>query len=134
MTRALLIALLASTAFCQTADNSPAFGSADVHVSPPATNQTPRVGVPRGGRYEIHTATMTDLIGVAYNMESDKVLGGPNWLDWDRFDMIATVPPATTRENLNLMLQKQLALKLGMGERPLPVPVVDHVEDKPTEN
>jgi uncharacterized protein (TIGR03435 family) len=36
-------------------------------------------------------------------------LGGPNWLDWDRFDVLAKAPLVTTRENLKLMLQSLLA-------------------------
>jgi uncharacterized protein (TIGR03435 family) len=31
-------------------------------------------------------------------------------------------------------MQKQLGLKLEMEKRPLPVLVVDHVEDRPSEN
>src|SRR5262245_39159414 len=31
-------------------------------------------------------------------------------------------------------MQKQLGLKLDLEKRPLPVLVIDHVEDKPTEN
>jgi len=31
-------------------------------------------------------------------------------------------------------LQKQLGLKLELEKRPLPVLVIDHIEDKPTEN
>jgi len=68
-----------------------------------------RGGALRGGRFEVRTATMVDLISFAYDMESDKILSGPNWLDWDRFDVAAKAPPATTREDLILMLQKLLA-------------------------
>jgi uncharacterized protein (TIGR03435 family) len=42
-------------------------------------------------------------------MESAKVLGGPSWLDWDRFDVVAQVPAATTYKDLNLMMQQLLA-------------------------
>jgi uncharacterized protein (TIGR03435 family) len=104
MKRGVLIALLASAAFGQSA-----FDSADVHVSAPATNPQMRGGALRGGRFEVRTATMVDLISLAYQMESDKVLAGPSWLDWDRFDVAAKASPATTPENLNLMLQKLLA-------------------------
>ena len=72
--------LLASVAFGQT------FEFAEVHVSAPSTNPTMRGGSLRGGRYEVRTATMVDLISAAYDMEPDKVLGGPSWLDWDRFE------------------------------------------------
>jgi uncharacterized protein (TIGR03435 family) len=108
MNRGLWIALMASAAFSQSTDNSSAFDSADVHVSPPVTNPTMRGGILRGGRYEVRMATMVDLISMAYGMEPDKILGGPNWLDWDRFDVLAKAPP-TTQEKLNLMLQNLLA-------------------------
>jgi Protein of unknown function (DUF3738) len=68
-----------------------------------------RGGALRGGRFEVRTATMVDLISMAYGMESDKVLAGPSWLDWDRFDVAAKAPAATTRENLNPMVRKLLA-------------------------
>src|ERR1700733_7605882 len=100
----LLIAFLSSAAFGQNA-----FDTADVHVSAPAANPTMRGGALRGGRFEVRTATMVNLISFAYEMEADKVLGGPSWLDWDRFDVAAKAPAGTTRENLMLMVQKLLA-------------------------
>ena len=105
----LSIALLSTAAFSQTTANSPAFESADVHVSPRTSNPQMRGGALRGGRFEVHTATMVDLIAYAYGMESDKILGGPGWLDWDRFDVLAKAPAATTQQNLNAMVQSLLA-------------------------
>src|SRR5215471_5392239 len=118
MKQGLWVALLSSAAFSQNiTDKAPSFDSADVHVSPPSINPTMRGGAVRGGRYEVHSATMVDLIRAAYNMESDKILGGPNWLDWDRFDVIAKVPPATSRESLSLMLQSLLADRFNLVVR-----------------
>ena len=77
----ILAALLSGATFGQSPQTPAAFDSADVHVSPPSTNPTMRGGALRGGRYEVRTATMVDLIGRAYNMEPDKILGGPSWLD-----------------------------------------------------
>ena len=54
-------------------------------------------------------ATMVDLIGFAYGMESDKILGGPHWLDWDRFDVSGKVPATAKREDVSPMLQNLLA-------------------------
>jgi uncharacterized protein (TIGR03435 family) len=55
-------------------------------------------GVLRGVRYEIRRATMPDLIRTAYSVDDDsKILGGPNWLELDRFDAIARAAPSTNR-------------------------------------
>ncbi len=94
-----------------------------------------RGGALRGGRFEVRTATMVDLISLAYEMESDKVLAGPSWLDWDRFDVAAKAPPATTRENLNLMLQKLLAerfqLVVHKDTKPMPAYALTVGKGKP---
>jgi uncharacterized protein (TIGR03435 family) len=99
------IVLLSCAVFGQT----PTFGIADVHASAPAANSLMRGGVVRSGIYRIQTATMADLIGAAYNVDADKVLGGPSWLELDRFDVYAKVPPSTSADTVRLMLQSLLA-------------------------
>jgi uncharacterized protein (TIGR03435 family) len=122
MKRLLLAALFSSMAFGQNAPS--AFEFADVHVSAPATNPTMRGGAPRGGRFQVRTATMVDLISLAYNMESDKVLGGPNWLDWDRFDILAKAPQGATPKDVGPMLEDLLAdrFKLVVRKDTKPMP------------
>jgi uncharacterized protein (TIGR03435 family) len=122
MNRFLVIALFSSVAFGQT--SSPTFEFADVHVSAPSNNPTLRGGALRAGRFEVRTATMVDLISRAYGMKSDKVLGGPNWLDWDRFDVAAKVPQGTKQDELNQMLQNLLAdrFKLVVHKDSKPMP------------
>ena len=85
-----------------------AFEVADIHTSPRTTNNFMRAML-RGGRYEIHNATMVDLIRTAYSIDADKVLGGPNWLEFDRFDVIAKADSKTSQDSLKLMLQALLA-------------------------
>jgi uncharacterized protein (TIGR03435 family) len=109
MKPAVLAAILVGAAFGQTADAPPTFESADVHVSAPSTNPNMRGGALRAGRYDVRNATMVNLIGMAYRLDSTKIVGGPNWLDWDRFDVLAKAPATTTQENLNLMVQNLLA-------------------------
>lgn len=103
---ASLAALLSIAAFGQSA--SPKFEIADVHSSPKAQNTFVRNGPVRNGRYEIRQATMVDLIRIAYGFDNDKILGGPNWLELDRFDVIAKVPPDSTAEVQKQMLQALL--------------------------
>jgi uncharacterized protein (TIGR03435 family) len=116
-------ALCAAPLFAQS-DPAPKFDIADVHVSAKTRNAFPRTSPARGGRYEVKTATMVDLIRIAYAFDPDKILGGPSWLEMDRFDVIAKEPPDTTPETRKLMLQSLLAdrfnLKFHKDTKPLP--------------
>jgi uncharacterized protein (TIGR03435 family) len=109
--RISLVALLSAAAFGQSPATPPppAFDIADVHVSVKSPNANMSGGFLRGGRYEIRKATMVDLVRMAYSVEPDKVLGGPSWLETDRFDVIAKAPQATPPDSVKLMLQNLLA-------------------------
>ncbi len=71
---------------------------------------------------------MLDLIQTAYSLEPDEVIGGPSWLELDRFDISAEVPPETTRDAAKIMLQTLLAdrfkLMVHNDSRPLPAYVL----------
>ena len=110
-----LIILLSGVGFCQSSTQpSPAFEVADVHASPPTRNQFMRGPAIRRGRYEIRLATMVDLIGTAYAIDAERVLGGPNWLENDLFDVIAEVPPGTTADTAKPMLQSLLTDRFSL--------------------
>jgi uncharacterized protein (TIGR03435 family) len=111
-------------ALSQSTETPPAFEIADVHAV--ATGQNPFVsgGLMRGGRYELHTATMVDLITAAYGIDADNVFGGPSWLEFARFTVIAKTPPAASPETIKLMLRTLLAdrfkLVVHTDTKPLP--------------
>lgn len=95
-------------AFGQSPDAKPTFEIADVHTSPhrrPISGRPMQVvmqgGFLSGNRYVLKQATMVDLISTTYGVEAEKVLGGPNWLEFDRFDIIAKVPPVLRRQRSN---------------------------------
>src|SRR5262245_6756855 len=103
---ACLTAVLAIVAFGQ---NDAVFEIADIHTSPRSNTTVMRTST-RPGRYELHNATMLDLIRTAYSFDADKVVGGPNWLEYDRFDVIAkTTAKPPDNDTLKLMLQALLA-------------------------
>src|SRR5438128_795695 len=112
-----LAAFLSSAAFGQSTQPRPTFKIADVHASPRIPNTVlSRIGpkldftiILRGERYVVHNATMVDLIRTAYTVDADKVVGGPSWLEFARFDVAALVPPKTPQAMLKLMLQSLLA-------------------------
>jgi uncharacterized protein (TIGR03435 family) len=114
-----LLVLTAGLARTQPAGTLPTFGIADVHVNTwPMTLGTAgtRGAILRaGGRYEFTNATMLDLIRTAYGVDADKVLGGPTWLESDRFDILAQAPPRTTPDQAKLMLQALLAERFKLA-------------------
>jgi uncharacterized protein (TIGR03435 family) len=124
--RALLvgtIVLLSIPVFGQTTPASPTFEIADVRVSDRQMNVGVTGNAIRDGRYELHNATMVDLIRIAYGIEAEKVAGGPNWLELDRYTVIAKAPAPTPVADARLMLRTLLAdrFKLAVHEdtRPL---------------
>ena len=104
-----LAPLLSVGAFSQSTETAAKFEVADVHNSPRITQPVVRGPFFSTGRYELRFATMLDLIRTAYNVDPEKVSGGPNWLEMDRFDVFAKIPAASTAESRRLMLQALLA-------------------------
>src|SRR5262245_23958029 len=81
----------------QSSGPAPAFDAADVRVSKPGTSPN---GFFNAGRAQFKALTMLDLIGAAYGVESDLVIGGPTWLNSDRFDIDARAPRSTSEAQL----------------------------------
>src|SRR3569833_2370055 len=109
------VMLCAGVAFAQP---KPGFELADVHVSPRVTSPSMQGGFVRGDRFRIRMATMVDLIQIAWGVDSNNVTGGPAWLDYDRFDVTAKVPPKTTQAEANAMLQALLIDRFGLVVHP----------------
>jgi uncharacterized protein (TIGR03435 family) len=102
------------------------FEAADVHLSPHTRNlQGMRGGYSPSGQYELHQATLVDLIRTAWNLDdSNRVVGGPAWLDDTRFDVLAKAPTSASPETAKVMLRALLAdrfeLVVHEGVAPLP--------------
>jgi uncharacterized protein (TIGR03435 family) len=83
-----------------------------------------RVGpVVADGLFQMRNATILDMISAAYGLDSRKVNGGPQWLDWDRFDINALAPPDSTAESQKAMLRTVLADRFKLVSHPGTQPV-----------
>jgi uncharacterized protein (TIGR03435 family) len=113
----------AQSAASQTNTPPSKFEMADVHVGPP-TLLGVEGGPMREGRFAMCHATMLDLISAAWGVQADKVVDGPNWLNLDRFDVIAQAAPLTSPAAMRTMLRPLLAERLGLkvheDRRPMP--------------
>ena len=91
---------------------------ATVDIRPSAPNTIPEM---RGrffrGHYELRNATVVDLIDTAWSVDPDQVVGGPDWLDTDRFDVTTAAPPESTPEALKFILRAILADRFHLVAR-----------------
>ena len=76
------------------------------------------------GRFVVDGITAANLIRNAYNLRPDEIIGGPAWLDAERFQVNATYPPESGTPQVNAMLRSLLedrfALKARRDRRELP--------------
>jgi len=127
---AIVGVVIGLAAWAQTGAPGPRFTVAEVQRSANVSNpQTYRSGgFLRGERYDLSKATMMDLIRLAYGFESDAVVGGPDWLEFDRFDVAGKAQAASTPHEIGLMLQSLLVERFQLAfhkdTRPMPVYVL----------
>jgi uncharacterized protein (TIGR03435 family) len=62
----------------------------DVHPSPYRAVIWYRTNI-GNQRFDMRDASILDLISLAYDRENGAILGGPAWIDFDRFDVIAKI-------------------------------------------
>ncbi|MGA3019153.1 MAG: TIGR03435 family protein [Bryobacteraceae bacterium] len=123
MTRTIASAGLAlfisSIGFGQSTSALPSFEVASVKVAEqPKPDAQGRLFIMRGcrggpgstdpGMLTCTNTPLKQLLVRAYDLKNYQV-EGPAWLDTDGFDIVAKVPPGTSKEQFNLMLQSLLA-------------------------
>lgn len=123
MTRlGLLLLLIAATGFRLTAQQSaPAFEIASIKVSKSGLRGNIWGGGP--GRFVVDGITAANLIRNAYDLRPEEMVGGPAWLDAERFQINATYPPESGTPQVNAMLrsllQDRFVLKAHREQREL---------------
>jgi uncharacterized protein (TIGR03435 family) len=120
--------LLASLAFAQ----SPTFEVASVKPAAPdsAASRMPAAlpaaiqeqmrmsggpGTKDPGRITYNGVTLNMLLKRAYDITPDQI-SGPDWLDSERYDIVAKIPPGATAEQFRLMLQNLLAERFELRQ------------------
>jgi uncharacterized protein (TIGR03435 family) len=81
------------------------------------------------GRVELLSATLNGLITFALNVDARMLLGGPKWMEEDRFDVIAKTAPSVPfdalREMLSKLLVERFQLVTHSEEQPMPFWVLE---------
>jgi uncharacterized protein (TIGR03435 family) len=80
------------------------------------------------GRLNALNVPIRFVIRQAYRVPESRIIGGPAWLDSDRFDIVATAANGATgdgvREMLRALLKERFALALRAESRKMPVYVL----------
>ncbi len=101
----------------------PSFVIADVHiVHLRGRNNAGRFSGIYGDHYEVEGASMLDFVRNAYGVQTEKIYGGPFWLEMTRYSVSAKVPAHTSDADARLMLQSLLEQRFSLKT---------HEEDKP---
>ena len=103
------LALLAALAHGQAFDAASVKPAAGGRYVEPAGGP----GTADPGRIRYVNTALQSLLLAAYNLQSFQ-LAGPDWLDAERFDIDAILPPETTKEQFRTMLQNLLATRFQM--------------------
>jgi len=103
----------------------PAFEAASVKPNK-ADDPGRRILAPRpGGRFTATNVMAAELIRFAYDLPAFQVIGGPNWLNSDRFDVVAKAegdpPLAQKRLMLRRLLAERFKLTAHTETRELPI-------------
>ena len=116
-----VLALSAALLAQQAPTSQPAFDVVSIKQSQPgAPNRLPRISP---GRVELFNTTLKSLIGTAYSrfpFDSREVVGGPLWIDSERFDIVATMekPPQLAGfamlGELSVMLRALIEQRFGV--------------------
>jgi bla regulator protein blaR1 len=92
----------------------PTFEAASVKPNRSATSMS--IGI-QGGRVRFIGITARQLLVRAYGVQPFEIVGGPDWLATDRFDVIAKAPENATVAEINLMLRALLAERFKLVAR-----------------
>ena len=130
-----LFALLSVPSLAQTPVTPKSFLITDVHASAFTIDPFMHGNSIQGDRYFLTQATMVDLVATAYGVDATNVHGGPPWLEHDRYDIRAKVPPKTTPDDVKLMLRTLLAdrfhLVVKTATTPMPTYILSAGPGKP---
>ena len=94
-----------------------AFDAASVKRNTTNGAGLPPIVLVQSGRLRAPFSTVRDLIQAAYGVEPNQVIGGPGWVDTDRFEITATLPQGAAIADAPAMLRALLADRFGLVAR-----------------
>lgn len=97
------------------ADANPSWDVATIKPAPPDEKGKGFGGPPR--HFQTRNTTLNDMISFAYEVNPKQIVGGPAWMETDKFDIVTgepDVPGAPTGAQVKAMLRKLMAQRFGL--------------------
>ena len=91
----------------------PTFEAASI-ASSKSGGLLPRIAFEPGGRFTATNVSLGMLIEDAYQLSALQITGGPQWIESDRFDVVAIGEAGARPDRIRLMLQSLLAERFGL--------------------
>jgi uncharacterized protein (TIGR03435 family) len=114
---ALTTGLVAAGLALPAAQEPPSFEVASVRRNTSGTGMM-TVGIAPGGRLNMTNVPVRNLIVRAYGVQPYQIVGGPDWIGADRFDIVAKAASAdATPEQINAMIRSLLADRFKLVAR-----------------
>ena len=114
-------------------DPSATFEVASVKANKSGDNRTMIGGQP-GGRFNVTNAALRQIIQIAYQIQPFQLVGGPNWIGDERFDIVAKAPantpiigppgsasPGPMQVMMRNLLAERFKLKVHTESRDMPI-------------
>ena len=124
MIRLLVPAVVVVLSLAGLAAQAPTFEVASIKRNNSGTGMM-SVGMQPGGRLHMVNVPVRNLIIRAYGVQPYQIIGGPDWITSDRFDVLTKAEGDATPEQVNLMLRSLLAERFKLAvhteTRELPV-------------
>jgi uncharacterized protein (TIGR03435 family) len=106
------------------AQQPPQFDVASVKPNKSADNRV-MIGMQPGGRFTATNVSARQLITNAYRVQPFQIVGGPSWIETDRFDIAAKgagdVPPDQMQAMLRGLLAERFGLVAHSESRDMPI-------------
>jgi uncharacterized protein (TIGR03435 family) len=78
-------------------------------TTPPAPGEFGGIhALPGGQKYEARFVPLKLMIKLMYKITDSQIVGGPDWINTDRFDVDAKAEKPTTLDNLHILFQNML--------------------------
>jgi uncharacterized protein (TIGR03435 family) len=114
--RAIACAWMLTAAALAAQRDAPQFEVVSIKLSPPDAPGG-QAGLRPGGRYVLTNGPVRILIGAAYPSQTNELVGAPDWVTYERYDVTAVAGRSVSEDEFRTMMRNMLAERFRLSAR-----------------